>query len=157
VHDLNLTEGASVKGRLLKDGKPLSGIEMGISGVEREASVYIGDYIVGTDKDGRFLFVNLPPNHDYFLYGKMASLGGNGAVPAARMSVGKDGEILDAGDLKVAPGFKLAGQIRLTDGKPVPPKTRVLLSLDEAWDSVQTEADSEGRFSFTSLSSDSIN
>jgi peroxiredoxin/protocatechuate 3,4-dioxygenase beta subunit len=156
VHELKLTQGASVKGRLLKDGKPLSGIEMGISGVEREASVYIGDFSVGTDKDGRFLFVNLPPNHDYYLYGKMASLGGNGAVPAARMSVGKDGEILDAGDLKVSPGFKLAGQIRLTDGKPVPPKTRVLLSLDEAWDSVQTEADSEGRFSFTGLSSDSI-
>jgi peroxiredoxin/protocatechuate 3,4-dioxygenase beta subunit len=157
VHDLKLTEGASVKGRLLKDGKPMAGIEIGISGVEREASVYIGDYIVGTDKDGRFLFVNLPPNHDYFLYGKMASLAGKGAVPAARKSVGKDGEVLDAGDLKVTPGFKLAGQIRLTDGKPVPPKTRVLLSLDEAWDSVQTESDSEGRFSFTSLSSDSIN
>jgi peroxiredoxin/protocatechuate 3,4-dioxygenase beta subunit len=156
VHELKLTEGASVKGRLVKDGKPLSGIEIGISGVEREASVYIGDYSVGTDKDGKFLFVNLPPNHQYLVYGKMASLRDHGSLPAVPKSIGKDGELLDVGDLIVAPGFKLAGQIRLTDGKPVPPKTRVLLSLDEAWDSVQTEADSEGRFNFSGLSSDSI-
>src|SRR5689334_21750645 len=54
VHELKLTDGVSVKGRLLKEGKPMPGVEIGVSGVEREASVYIGNYSVGTDKDGKF-------------------------------------------------------------------------------------------------------
>ncbi|HYV28049.1 MAG TPA: redoxin domain-containing protein [Candidatus Eisenbacteria bacterium] len=156
VHELKLTDGVSVKGRLLKEGKPMPGVEIGVSGVEREASVYIGNYSVGTDKDGKFALVNLPPNHSYYIYGKMASLGAKGALAAIRKDAGSDGSVLDVGELKVMPGFKLAGQIHLTDGKPVPPKTRVLLSLDEAWDSVQTQADSEGRFSFSGVSSDSV-
>ena len=48
------------------------------------------------------------------------------------------------------------GQIRLTDGKPVPAKTRVLLSREEAWDSAQTEADEQGRFKFAGVPGDSL-
>jgi peroxiredoxin len=156
VHELKLTEGASVKGRLLKDGKPVVGAEIGICGAEREAGIYAGDFSVGTDKDGKFLLVNLPPNRDYYIYGKMASLREQGAVPAIRKRLIEDGSVLDVGDIKLAPGFKLAGQIRLTDGKPAPAKTRLLLSRDEAWDSVLAEADNEGRFSFSGVPPEAI-
>jgi peroxiredoxin/protocatechuate 3,4-dioxygenase beta subunit len=157
VHELKLTEGASVKGRLLKDGKPVAGVELGVSGVEREAGIYVGDFSVGTDKDGKFLFVNLPPNRDYHVYARMASLRDRGALPAVQKHVGEDGSVSDAGDLQLVPGFKLAGQIRLTDGKPVPAKTRIIVSRDEAWDSVQTTADSEGRFSFSGVPAEPVN
>ena len=59
VHDLKLTEGGSVKGRLVKDGKPVTGIEIGICGADRNAAIYVGDFTVGTDKEGNFLFVTL--------------------------------------------------------------------------------------------------
>jgi peroxiredoxin len=156
VHELKLTEGASLKGRLLKDGKPVAGVEVGMCGADRRAEIYVGDFSVGTDQDGRFLFVNLPPDRDYFVYGRMASLGEQGTVPAIRKRIGEDGSLFDVGDLRVVRAFKLAGQLRLTDGKPVPAKTRVLLSRDEAWDSVQTEADAQGRFSFPGVPSDSF-
>jgi len=156
VHELKLTEGATVHGRLLKNGKPLSGVEMGICGADRKASTYVGDYSVGTDKEGKFVFVNLPPGLDYFLYGRMASLRNHGALAASRRHVGDDSSVLDAGDLQVYPGFRLAGRIHLNDGKPVPPKTRVLLSRNEAWDAVQTDTDTDGSFAFAGVPSESV-
>src|SRR5258706_14034616 len=64
VHELKLTEGASVKGRLVKGGQPVAGVEIGVSGAEREAGIYAGDFSVGTDKDGKFFLVNLRPAPD---------------------------------------------------------------------------------------------
>jgi peroxiredoxin len=156
VHELKLTEGAGISGRLLKDGQPLAGIEMSVSGADRSAEIYVGDFSVGTDKEGRFQLTSLPPNRAYLVCAKMSSLAGQGAVTARRVNVKEDGSVLDLGDLAVAPGFKLEGQIRLTDGKPVPAKTRVLLSRDEAWDFAQTEADEHGRFQFAGVPGDSL-
>src|SRR5207247_1475005 len=51
IHELKLTEGAAVKGRLVKDGQPVAGVEIGVSGAERSAEIYVGDFTVGTDKD----------------------------------------------------------------------------------------------------------
>ena len=156
VHELKLTEGAGVKGRLLKDGLPVAGVELSVSGADRSSEIYVGDFSVGTDKEGRFLLTSLPPNRDYFVCAKMSSLAAQGAVAARRVRVKEDGSVLDLGDVAVAPGFKLEGQIRLTDDKPVPPKTRVLLARDEAWDSAQTEADEQGRFKFAGVPADSL-
>lgn len=156
IHELKLSEGAAVKGRLVKDGQPVAEAEVGISGADRSAEIYVGDFSVGTDKEGRFLLANLPPNRDYLVCAKMSSLAGKGAVPARHARVNEDGSVLDVGDISLASGFKLEGQIRLTDGKPVPPKTRVLLSRDEAWDSAQMEADDQGRFKFLGVPAESV-
>jgi len=156
VHELKLTEGASVKGRLVKEGKPVPGVEIGICGADRNAETYVGDFTVGTDNEGRFLLVNLPPRQSYFLYARMSSLGDKGAVPARRVQVNEDGSVLDAGELSIVEGFKLEGQVRLTDGKPVPPKTRVMISRDEAWDSAQTVVDEQDRFRFVGVPAESI-
>jgi peroxiredoxin/uncharacterized GH25 family protein len=156
VHELKLLEGGSLRGRLLKDGKPLNGFEIGVSGVEREASIYIGNYSVGTDSNGAFFIPNLPPRHDYWLYPKMKSLGNVGTLAAQRIRVNEDGELTDAGDLKVVRGFTLAGQLKLSNDKPIPFNTRVLLSRDEAWDSTQVEADPDGRFEFEGVPAETI-
>jgi peroxiredoxin len=157
VHELKLTEGGAVKGRLVKDGRPVSGAEVGVCGADRRAEIYVGDFSIGTDKEGKFSLPNLPPNRDYFIYATMNSLREKGSVPARRARVNEDGSVVDVGDLQVARGYKLEGQIRLTDGKPLPPKTGVLLSRDEAWDSAQTEADAQGRFKFAGVPAESIN
>jgi len=156
VHQFALTDGASVKGRLVKNGKPVVGVQVGICGADRSAELYVGDYSVGTDKEGRFLFVNLPPNRDYYIYGIMSSLGSKGSVPARRIRVNEDGSLLEAGDIAVGPGFWLAGQIRLSDGERVAPHTRVLAGREEAWDTSQIEADEQGRFSFEGVPPETI-
>ena len=157
IHELKLTEGAAVRGRLVKDGQPVAGVEIGVSGAERRAEIYVGDFAVGTDKDGGFFLANLPPNRDYFVCAKMNSLADQGAVAARRVRLNDDGSVLEVGDVSLSRGFKLEGQIRLTDGTPLPAKTRVLLSRDDAWDSAQTEANEQGRFSFPSVPGETVN
>ena len=151
VHELKLTEGVSVQGRLVRDGKPLPGVEVGISGADRSSQVFVGHYSVATDGDGRFLFVNLPRRTDYLLYGMMKSLRGLGSVPSRHVRTQEDGSTLEAGDLKVERGFIVEGQVRLADQGPIPAKTRVVLSREEAWDSQQVDIDPQGRFRVESV------
>ena len=157
VHELKLTEGTSIKGRLLKDGKPVGGVQMGVAGSDRSSEIFVGDYVVGTDKDGRFLFVNLPPQTGMYAYGIKKTLGSKGALPARSVTSGDDGSELDLGDLNLEPGYTVAGEVRLTDGASIPEKTRVLLSSEKAWDSLQSEVDVQGRFHFEGVPAESVN
>lgn len=157
VHEIHLTEGASLKGRLVKDGQPVAGVKMGVSGAMRNAEVFVGNFEAGTDQDGRFTFVNLPPRCDFLLYATMDSIRSRGATMAQMVHVEGNGSSRDVGDVKVGAGYKLQGQIVLSDGKPVPPKTRVILSREEARDSTETKADKQGRFQFAGVPSEPIN
>ena len=157
VHELKLGEGVSIKGRLLKDGKPLGGVQMGVAGADRSSEVFVGDFAVGTDDEGRFLFVNMPARTDFFAYGKMESFGAKGAIVSRRVRGESDGGEVDLGDLNVASSYTLAGRIILTDGKRVPEKTRVMLSRAQAWDQQQAEADADGAFRFEGVPAESVN
>jgi len=150
-HTLKLTEGATLKGRVVKDGKPLAGVEIDVSGANREASAYVGDFAIATGADGKFLLANLPPHTEYVLCGTMQSLGERGCIPANNVHTGDDGSTSDIGDVEVKPAFVLSGQIRLTDGKPLPAHQHVQLSREKPWDFLQIETDEAGRFRFTGV------
>ncbi len=109
-HTLTLTEGATVTGRVVKNGKPLAGVSVGMAGSDRSAENLTGNFDVGTDTEGRFGFVNLPPNVDYFIYGLMGTLKTYGAIPIRKVHTGEDGATLDAGDLVVESAQRLAGR-----------------------------------------------
>lgn len=180
IHELRLNEGVSLTGRVVKDGKPLAGVEVGVAGADRRAEIYVGNYSIATGADGQFVIANLPANTDYFVYGCMSSFadpGGversilkrlpanaeftaaglmgsltrSGSLPARRVKAEAAGSTLKVGELAVKPGFTIVGQIRLTDGQPVPAKTRIMLSREEAWDSQQAEVDPQGRFRFVGV------
>ncbi|HEX5219148.1 MAG TPA: redoxin domain-containing protein [Verrucomicrobiae bacterium] len=156
-HELKLTEGVTLKGRVVKEGQPLPGVEIGVAGTERRAEIYIGDFSVATDQNGEFRFVNLPANTTYNLYGIMKSLSERGgSIVSQTLRTKDDGSTLDVGELVVKPGFTVAGQLRLTDGKPLPANTRVLLNRDGAWDTQQAVAETNGHFRFAGVPPESI-
>lgn len=150
THELKLTEGAMVTGRLVKAGKPLKRISVGLVSVDRSEN-FTGNFEVGTDAEGRFLFVNVPPYQQYYVYGLMERLRGLGCTPVKRIRVGPDGETKEAGDLGVVPGLRLSGRVILSDGEPVSPITRLGIYRQEAWDSISIELDDEGRFEAANL------
>jgi hypothetical protein len=156
IHKLTLTEGATVTGRVMADGKPLAGVSVGMVSAERDMENYTGNFDVGTDPNGRFTFVNLPPNVEYFIYGMMNALKPYGAISIQKIQTGSDGATLDAGELTVRSGFRLAGRVVLADGKPVPSKTRLLISRDNAWDSMQVVLDKDGRFDTAGIPKETI-
>lgn len=146
TNELVMTEGASLTGRVLLNGKPLAHVMVGVSGTDRQAGSYLGHYEIGTGDDGRFAFVNLPPDADFYLYSCMDAMKTFGAVPVQKIHTGKDGATTDAGDLATLPAHRLAGRVALSDGQPIPATTRLLVSRDQAWDSMQIVLDQNGKF-----------
>jgi len=155
AHELALIEGAAVSGRVLSGGKPLPHVSVGIVSVDRSEN-FTGYFEIGTDGNGRFEFVNLPPETDYFVYGIMDSIKPFGAIPTVLTRSAADGGTTDAGDLVVGPSHRLAGRVVLADGSVVPPKTRLLVSRSDAWDSTHVELDEEGRFDVTGIPAESL-
>jgi hypothetical protein len=156
-HELVLNEGASLTGRVLRDGKPVKDVTIGVAGVERSMGEFVGDFVVGTTPEGTFLFVNLPPNREYFLYGLMDSLRGIGALCVRKIRIKGDGTIMDLGSLQIAPGRRLAGQVKLSDNQPLPAHTRLHIGRKEAWDtSLAVELPPDGEFDLRDLPAESL-
>jgi beta-lactamase regulating signal transducer with metallopeptidase domain/uncharacterized GH25 family protein len=143
---LVMAGGATLTGRVLNDGKPLAGISVGVSAVDRSAGNYLGHFEIGTGQDGRFSFVNLSPDADFQLYTLMGTMKQSGALPLRQIHTGKDGETTDTGDLISGPAYRLAGRVVLADGQALPPHVRLLISRATAWDSMQITLDAAGNF-----------
>lgn len=157
ANELVMTEGAAITGRVLAGGKPLGGVTVGISGVERQAGDYVGHFEIGTDADGKFALINIPPDVDFWIYTSMNSMKKFGAVPIQKIRSGKDGETTDTGDLIATPAHRLAGRVVLADGAPLPPKVRLLISREGAWDSMQVTLDADGNFDTTGVPDEPMN
>lgn len=146
AHELMLTEGATLTGRVLHEGRPLKGISVGVSASDRSSGSYLGNFEIGTDSEGRFAFINLPPDADFEIYGIMNTLKPFGAISAQRVHTAKNGEASDVGDLLIRPAYRLAGKVVLADGGAIANKTRLLVSREGAWDSMQLTLDADGNF-----------
>ncbi len=155
-HELVMTEGAALTGRVLLDGKPLADVSVGVSALDRTAGNYLGHFEIGTGARGNFMFLNLPPDADFHIYTIMSTMEKFGSVATRQIHTGKDGETTDAGDLVAGPAHRLAGRVVLSDGQPVPPKTRLLISREAAWDSMQVTLDKDGNFDVTGVPSETI-
>jgi hypothetical protein len=156
VHTVTLGPGVTVTGRVTKDGRPLADVRMGMVQVDRGVEGFLGHFEFGTDSDGRFAFANVPPWQSWHVYGFMDSLKEYGAIPYRVLETRAHGSTLDLGDIEVRPGYRLTGRLVLSDGKPVPPETRVLASRWEAWDSQTATVGPDGRFSFTGLPAEEL-
>ncbi len=154
VQEIRMTEGVTVRGRLLAEGKPAAGVVVGLvlnSGNVRK--VVTMDRIATTD-DGWFAFANVRAGDDYLVYTMMSNavrLGG--VLLPERISIGADGTTKDLGDRTLAPARRLSGRVILTDGKAIPEKLWLGLSrsreLGDAPQSVRLAAD--GSFSFAGV------
>jgi hypothetical protein len=155
-HELGLTEGATVSGRVVQNGKPLPNVSVGMVSIDRGMENFTGNFELGTDAEGRFAFVNLPPHVKYYIYGIMGTIKPYGAIAVTEVATGKDGETLNMGDLAVGPAHRLAGKVVLSDGKSIPPKTRLMVNREKAWDSMLVELDKDGRFDATGIPTESM-
>lgn len=151
VHTLTLTTGAAIEGRVLFHGKPLAHVEMSIASADRTMDASTAYMDIGTDLDGRFVVYNLPPDSSYSVSGTMNSLAPIGVITVRPAQTGNDGSVTDLGDLIVTPGYRMSGRVLLADGKPLPPKTRLLISRDSAWDSIQVALPPDGRFDVSNV------
>ena len=118
TNEYKLSQGASLTGRLVKDGQPVPDAGIGIYGVNG------GDFVnrdsALTDAAGRFTFSGLPPHEEFYLFGLMQSLRERGALPRQHIKTGDEGTRLDLADLNLVKGYTIAGRVQMADGKPTP-------------------------------------
>lgn len=148
---LTMTSGATVTGRVVRDDKPVVGCEVGMVQVSRSSDGFLGETSVGVDADGRFTFFNVHPDENYFVYTLLGTVKDGGAAEARKVRVGGEGATTDLGDFAVVPGHTIKGRVLLSDEKPIPPKTRLLVSREDAWDTTSVDLDEEGRFEIVGL------
>lgn len=151
-------DGATVRGRLVYNGKPLAGAQMGLvprkRGMGAELKLYGDPYQelrIGTKSDGTFVFTNVPTPVEWYAYGKMESISGRGATVPIECATKKDGEDVNVGDILIKPGYRLRGIVALSDGKPIGETMRVTISADKATDSQTIFLRSDGSFEFNGL------
>ncbi len=149
--DFIVTPGVALAGRVLHQGKPMKNVTIGVVSVDRSMGNFTGDFVTGTGEDGRFVFPNLPPDREYAVYGLMESLKSIGVLPTKSVRVNGDGSKKDLGDWHVVAGFRLEGQVLLSDSNAIPAHTHFGIGREAAWDSSRIELPPDGRFSFTNV------
>ena len=154
-YELRLTEGATVTGRVLREGQPAPDVTVGLVPVDRSDSS-TGHLEAVTGQDGRFTFFNVPPYQSCVVYGVMDSLQKLGALRSKRTKIGADSTRKDVGDLDVEIGWHVAGRVLTTDLSPLPPGTRILLARDDAWDTSERELGPDGSFAFKNVPTGTI-
>jgi protocatechuate 3,4-dioxygenase beta subunit len=160
VHEIRLTEGATVRGRILNKDKPVPGIAVGLVQCDASAGRFVGAYHIATDRQGRYTFLNVHPSDEYFVF---TTMGGTvrfgGILPIRRITVGADGTSKDAGDGRLEATFHtVAGRVILTDGKPVPKGMQLMLSREDlgTWDSQTKKLAADGSFRFAGVPKEAV-
>lgn len=157
-HLITMTEGATIRGRLVQGGKPVADAEVALTASERRWGgnlEYVGyplpEIRIGTRKDGTFAITNVPPGVQWYVYGRMETLASLGGSPAVECTTSKDGQEIDLGDLALMPSVRLRGKIVLKDGKRLPPGMRVTISPQNWPDSQTVILAQDGSFEFVGL------
>jgi beta-lactamase regulating signal transducer with metallopeptidase domain/uncharacterized GH25 family protein len=113
-HDLVMEKGITVTGRLVKDGKPLPHIQVGIA---QTNNPILDEITASTDADGQFALKDVAANNEYEVYAKRDSLGMIGVPQRKIIEIGESGTTVPIGDISVVEGHKITGQITLSGGK----------------------------------------
>jgi hypothetical protein len=148
IHELGLSPGASLTGRLLKDDKPLAGINMRLVQKDRSPEHYLSSWDAVTDDAGAFTFKNLPADDDCLLYAEQKSLGDRGTIPLTPCRLTGDGTTVDAGDMAVEPGRRVAGTLVTSDGTPLPEGSKVYIGPWDGDDTLVLNVGKDGKFEF---------
>ena len=158
-HSVTLSDGATVTGRLMENGKPVPNALVGLMpvrpGMYQDNLKVVGDPYdeirIGTDAQGRFTITSVPWPVDWYVYAKMESISSLGATSPIEVKVTKDGQYLQTADLVVKPGYRVKGSVVVSDKKPIPEGMHVILSSETVWDRQTVPLASDGHFEFTNL------
>ena len=157
AHLIRLKSGVTVTGRVLNGGKPVPQSTLTMDTQDREASVFLRGFEVASDSSGRFKLTHVPADTALMIYTRIKEMEETGAgLPARKISTASEGSTLDLGDLEMSRAYMLRGRVLLSDGQPVPARTRIYLGLENGYDSKNITLDPDGWFEFLGVPADQI-
>ncbi|MBY0112003.1 MAG: carboxypeptidase-like regulatory domain-containing protein [Phycisphaerales bacterium] len=168
---LRLGPGATVRGRLLRAGAGVSGVQMLLTHGDRGME-FLGTEKIGTDSEGYFTFVNVPivdmtpapeylglekllgPRNRWWLAASIASLKGNGATKPTPVLVERHDQDIDLGDIEIGPALHIRGRVVTADGKPIPEGSTLSVNPQTSWEPIQRKINPDGTFFIDGLFAD---
>jgi hypothetical protein len=151
-HSITVTDGATIQGRLVRDGKPVANAEFALRTHSQSAGTTFQVVRIGTNEKGEFAITNVPAGRVWDLYPTMDSLAPLGlAAKVTNVATKDDGQEVAVGDIPAAPAHELRGRIQLSDGKPIPPGMRVSVLADRLPDRQSVTLPPDGAFVFRGL------
>ena len=157
VHEIQMAPGGTVTGRLLSEGNPVADAVVALAQAKREMETEMGPWMAYTDETGRFTFKNVPSGQEFKAYGAMRSLRElNMVIAIQQVAPVGDGESADVGEIQLARGFAIAGQIRTSDGKKIPGGAKVSIRRDEMWDRQEVNLDAQGLFKMVGVPNEAV-
>ncbi len=148
---LRLGTGVTVSGRLVRDGKPVAGVPVGLGQVSGFMDHFLGHLESKTGADGRFRFEHAYTDDEFHAYARTGGLPGGGSVVPRKFKTEGDGTSIDLGDMEVRAGRTLAGRIVFSDGRAIPPRTKALGYAGGAGGVIYADVDDRGRFEIGGL------
>lgn len=156
---LVVSEGATIRGILTANGKPIGNAEVGLFtkdwGMYGDKLTVYGDPYdeqrVGTAPDGSFLISNVPEPVTWLLYGKMSSMPKGEGTQPVEIRTSQEGQYLDKVRLAAEPSHIVTGKVSLSDGHPMPEGMRVIFSSPTIWDSQTVMLSKDGVFEINNV------
>ncbi|MEM6688377.1 MAG: hypothetical protein AAF664_03055 [Planctomycetota bacterium] len=143
--DLRMTEGATIFGRVVSAGIPVSNLKISI--VQKNLGIGLAQtpLVISTNTMGYFIADRLPSDRTYILAG-IPGQAARHSIPAIETSAPKDGLAADLGDIQAERTIPLTFTFGTVDGSPLPRKIGFWLSQPGTWEGFKHELDtSKGR------------
>jgi hypothetical protein len=157
AHLIRVNAGITVAGRLRHEGKPMAGVKVAMATEDRGAGNFLRGFEVATDREGQFAIQAVPADNRFFLYAKMSDMRETGlSLPLQTVNSGAVGSKIDLGDLPLKPAYRIRGRVVMEGDAPLPPKTRLYLSRENAWDTADVVLPPDGSFEFKAVPAEPI-
>ncbi len=105
---VTVTDGAMIRGRLVKNGKPAANAEFGLTKHSRISGTIFQEIRIGTNENGEFAISNVPARGDWDLYARMGSLAPNSlAAEVTQVPTSDDDQEINVGDIAALPAYSL--------------------------------------------------
>lgn len=98
---IQLTEGATIVGHIVRDGQPVAGARVLVNQVDHASGNWLGQFEIGTNEQGAFTLPNLKANEAYEV-GVAADEKMKTGKPLATVRLDYEKSVVDAGTIKVA-------------------------------------------------------
>ena len=151
-HAITVTAGATIRGRLMANGKPVANAEFGLKTFSSAAGTTFPEIRIGTNDKGEFVITNVPAGRIWDLYATMDSLAPkNLSARIVNVATKDDGQEVDVGDIVATPAYTLKGRVQLSTGEPIPLNMRLSLFAARLPDRQALILPPDGAFEFKGL------
>jgi hypothetical protein len=154
--ELELIDGVTAVGRVVRQGAPVEGARMGVTLAGPPSERFSRFSEVKSDERGAFTFHHLLEHSLFKIWSRAGALADHGVVEAQLFQTGADGMTLDLGDLEVGAGCSLAGRVVFATGVSPRPQVVVEVFAHDREGDVRAVCDEGGRFELKGVPRGSI-